>query len=193
MDLNEAIFRRRAVRRFSPRRLEPRLVEELLQAAVQAPSALNLQPWAFGVFHGHDLLRDFSVRAKRHLVATLEPAWEMCARAARYEDPGYDLFHGADTLIVIYAVRGRLNPAGDCCLAAQNLMLAAHGKGLGTCPVGFACSWLNLPEIKREFDVAESYTAVFPLVVGHPEGTPDPVPRRAPEIVSWRWVEPKVT
>ena len=37
---------------------------------------------------------------------------------------------GANTLIVIYATHGRLNPNEDCCLAAENLMPAAYEMGL---------------------------------------------------------------
>ena len=52
MGLMEAIFHRRAVRHYSERTVEAGTVEQLLAAAVQAPSAMNLQPWAFAVFHG---------------------------------------------------------------------------------------------------------------------------------------------
>lgn len=183
----DAIFQRRAVRRYSDREPEPETVGKLLLAAVQAPSAMNQQPWVFGVFHGHERLRTYSERAKEYLVATYPTRMELHSRSELYEDPAYDLFHGADTLIVIYAKSGRLHPNEDCCLAAENLMLAAHGMGLGTCPIGFARPWLDLWEIKRELGVPEHYAAVFPVVVGYPAGpTPSP-PREEPEIVSWRW------
>lgn len=187
MGLTEAIFRRRAVRRYSDRAVEPETVEKLLAAAAQAPSAMNGQPWVFAVFHGHRLLRDYAERAKRHLVATYPTSFEVHSRAELYEDPNYDIFHGADTLIVIYATAGRLNPNEDCCLAAENLMLAAHGLGLGTCPIGFARPWLDLPETKRELGVPEHYIAVFPVVVGYPAGPTEPTPREPPNVVAWKW------
>jgi nitroreductase len=183
----DAIFHRRAVRRYSDRVVDADTVQQLLVAAAQAPSAMNLQPWAFAVFHGHALLRDYAERAKQHLVATYPTMFELHSRSELYENPGYDVFHGADTLVVIYATAGRLNPNEDCCLAAENLMLAAHALGLGTCPIGFARPWLNLPEIKRELGVPEEYTAVFPVVLGYPAGPTEPTPREAPTIVSWKW------
>lgn len=187
MGLMEAIFHRRAVRRYSDRELDADTVQQLLTAAVQAPSALNLQPWVFAVFHGRLLLRDYSERAKRHLVATYPTRFELNSRSALYEDPGYDLFHGADTLVVIYAAAGQLHPNEDCCLAAENLMLAAYALGLGTCPIGFARPWLDLPETKRELGVPEHYRAVFPVVVGYPAGPVEPTSRDAPNVVSWKW------
>lgn len=187
MELNEAIYRRRAVRHYSEREVPSQVITEILDASVQAPSALNQQPWVFGVFHGRKRLRNYSDKAKRYLVATMQPSWDVPLNCQMYEDHDYDVFHGADTLIVVYARQGKLNPNEDCCMAAQNLMLAAYGLGLGTCPIGHLRSWLNLIETKRLMDVPEHLTAVFPVVVGYADGEPATAPRNAPEIVSWKW------
>ena len=185
--LMDAIFHRRAVRSYSTRAVEKSSVDALLLAAAQAPSAMNQQPWGFAVFHGRERLRGYSDRAKQHLVATFPTMFEVHSRAELYEDPSYDLFHGADTLIVIYAATGRLHPNEDCCLAAENLMLAAYGLGLGTCPIGYARPWFDLPEVKRELDVPDHYTAVFPVVVGYPASFTTAPPRDEPNVVSWKW------
>ena len=187
--LMDAIFNRRAVRHYSARYVDPETVQSLLLAAVQAPSAMNQQPWVFGVFHGRKRLLEYSERAKRHLVATYPTTFDLHSRSELFENPSYDLFHGANTLIVIYATGGRLNPKEDCCLAAENLMLAAYGMELGTCPIGFARPWFELPETKREFGVPEHYAAVFPVVVGYPAGLPEFTPRDEPNVVCWKWGE----
>ena len=185
--LADAIFHRRAVRSFSEREVDAGSVRHLLTAAVQAPSALNQQPWVFAVFHGRKRLQSLSDRANQYLIRTYPTSFEVRPRSELYEKPDHDIFHGANTLIVIYATPGRLHPNEDCCLAAENLMLAAYGMGLGTCPVGFARPWLDLPESKRELGVPEQYSAIFPLVVGYPSGVTPPTPRDEPRIVSWRW------
>lgn len=183
----DALFHRRAVRKYTDKDVSPELVRELIEAAIQAPSAMNQQPWAFAVFHGRRRLRAYSDRAKEYLLTTTPSAIELHSRSQLYASGGFDIFHGATTLIVIYAVRSRLNPTEDCCLAAENLMLAAHAMKLGTCPIGFARPWLDLPETKRELGVPEHLTAVFPIVVGYPAGeTPSPG-REDPVIVSWKW------
>lgn len=187
--VTDAIFHRRAVRNYSEREVEPASIRKLLAAAVQAPSVMNQQPWVFGVFHGRRRLADYSERAKQYLVATYPTTFELRSRSELYENPGYDIFHGANTLVVIYATHGRLNPNEDCCLAAENLMLAACGMGLGTCPIGFARPWLDQLETKRELGVPDHYSAVFPLVVGYPAGLPAPTPRDEPNVVSWKWDE----
>jgi nitroreductase len=185
--LADAIFHRRSVRSFSDREVDAASVRHLLEAAIQAPSALNQQPWAFAVLHGRKRLQMISDRAKEYLVKNYPTSFEVHSRSELYEKPDYNLFHGANTLIVIYATHGRLNPNEDCCLAAENLLLAAYGMGLGTCPIGFARPWLDLPETKRELGVPEGCSAVFPLVVGYPSGVTPPMPRDEPKIVSWQW------
>ena len=185
--LMDAIFHRRAVRAYSPQEVDEDTVKKLLLAAVQAPSAMNQQPWGFAVFHGHQRLRDYSERAKLHLVATYPTTFELHSRSELYENPSYDLFHGANTLIVIYSMSGQLHPNEDCCLAAENLMLAAYGLGLGTCPIGFARPWFDLFETKREMDIPEHYHAVFPVVVGYPAGFTPASTREEPNVVTWKW------
>lgn len=71
MELMEAIRGRRAVRDFKPDRIERAQIEAVIAAAAQAPSAMNLQPWLFGVIQGADVLRGHSDRAKAHLLATM--------------------------------------------------------------------------------------------------------------------------
>jgi nitroreductase len=189
VDLAEAIFNRRAVRSYSPREVEPEAVQKLLVAAVQAPSTMNQQPWVFGVFHGRERLQKYSERAKRFLLANYPSTFELHPRCELYSNPDYDVFHGANTLIVIYATRGLLNPNEDCCLAAENLMLAAYGLKLGTCPIGYARPWLDELATKRELEVPEHYAAVFPVVVGYPAGLSEPTSREEPNVVSWQWDE----
>lgn len=185
--LTDAIFRRRAVRAYTAKEVDQPTVQKLLLAAVQAPSAMNEQPWGFAVFHGHKRLREYSELAKRHLVMTYPTSFELHPRSQLYEDPAYDLFHGAGTLIVIYAKPGRLHPNEDCCLAAENLMLAAYALGLGTCPIGFARPWFDLLETKRRLEVPPHYSAAFPVVVGYPAGTTTPPAREDPNVIAWQW------
>lgn len=113
MELLKAIYQRRAVREFSDATVTPALVHDLLHAAAQAPSALNLQPWSFAVFHGRARLADYSRRAKRHLLATSAPTFGLDPRIDHYANPDANLFHGADTLVVICAKPGPFASRGS--------------------------------------------------------------------------------
>lgn len=189
MEVLQAIYERRATRDFSAAVVTRGVVHDLLRAAVQAPSALNLQPWVFAVFHGRERLAQYSERAKAHLLLFTDPSYGLDPRIDQYLTPGLNIFHGADTLILICARPGRFFPVEDCFLAGQNLLLAAHAVGLGSCPVGFARPWFDLPETKTELGIPLHYTAVLPIMVGYPAKTPPPVAKDAPEVACWHWDE----
>lgn len=185
MELMEAIYHRRSVRHYSRQPVARATIMELLRAAVQAPNAANEQPWAFAIVRGRKRLEEYSARAKQYILTTLPQSLALHHRLDQLVDPDYNVFHHAGTLIVIYAKPAHYNPAEDCCMAAQNLLLAAHGMSLGSCPVGFARPWFNLDEIKYDHGIPQNYTAVMPIVLGWPAGTAVPVPRDEPEIASW--------
>lgn len=186
MDLMEAIYSRRSVRSYTDRPVEKPVVESLLQAAVQAPSALNEQPWAFAVIQDRKLLARYSTRVKAHVLKRLKPESPQYSHREELANPDYNVFYDAGTLIIVCAKPEGVHAEEDCSLAAQNLMLAAHATGLGTCPIGFAQPWLNLTRTKRTLAIPLNYTVVFPVIVGYPKGDQPPVARRAPEIVVWK-------
>jgi nitroreductase len=185
MDLLQAIFHRRAVRHYTDAMVHPAMIADLINAAIQAPSALNQQPWTFAVIRGRQRLDGYSERAKAYMLTILPHLLGLHQRAESLASDSYNVFHHAGTLVVICAKPAGHHPEQDCLLAAENLMLAAHGMGLGTCPIGFARPWLNLPEIKRELGIPGGQSVVLPVVVGFPADTPAPVPRDEPEIVCW--------
>jgi nitroreductase len=88
-------------------------------------------------------------------------------------------------LIVIAAVAASPWAVEDCSLAAENLMLATHAEGLGSCWIGFAQPWLNSPAGKAALGFPAAYIPVAPIIVGWPKAAPPPVPRKTPEI---RWI-----
>ncbi len=185
MDIMDAIYRRRAIRQYETKEVDKRTVEILLDAAIQAPSAMNAQPWAFAVVQNRALLRGLSDRAKAHLLKTYAGDPRLERYRGKLSNPDFGIFYEAGTLIAICASPEGLIPAEDCCMAGQNLLLAACGLGLGTCCIGWARPLLNLPEVKAELQIAEELTPILPIVVGYPRGETPPVPRRRPRVVSW--------
>jgi nitroreductase len=182
MAVIEAIYQRRSVRDYKPDAVPPEVIDALVAAAVHAPSAMNLQPWAFIVVEGRESLSRYGERAKRYLIATMSPDSPLSRYRDQLSDPAFDIFYGAPALIVVAATSNAPQSAEDCCMAAQNLMLAACGMGLGSCCIGFARPWLNLRETKSELGIPEPYIPVVPIVVGYPGSAAPRVPRRLPEV-----------
>jgi nitroreductase len=103
---------RRSIRSFQPRAVEPEKVEQLLEAALRAPSSRGLNPWQFVVVDEPDLLRRLA-RAKVH---------------------GSDFLAGAPLAVAVCADPARCDVwIEDCAIAAIILQLAAESLGLGSC------------------------------------------------------------
>ena len=187
MNLTEAIFARRAVRSYTPQRVGEDTVRSLLLAAIQAPSAMNLQPWTFGVVQDVARLKRWSDRAKAMMLeqakASRDP--KTSHYATLLGEPSFNIFYDASTLVVIGAKERGAYTDADCWLAAENVMLAACAAGLGTCPIGFAIPVLNTPEVKAELALPSSGVAVAAIIVGHPAVTPPPVQRGEPQVLAW--------
>jgi len=183
MDLREAIYSRRAVRDYTPDPIGRDTVARLTQAAVQAPSAVNEQPWSFAVVQGRDLLERISREAK-DLVLSAPPARLQGEILQRLRQPSFNIFYNAPALIVICSQTQGPWAIANCSLAAQNLMLAACAEGLGTCWIGFAEAWLQTPAGKAMLGLPSACLPVAPIIVGHPHTTPPAVSRREP-VIHW--------
>ena len=68
MDVVEAIWSRKSIRAFKPEPVSKQVLEEILEAACRAPSALNTQPWEFYVIGG-DVLKEVCEENIKHLKA----------------------------------------------------------------------------------------------------------------------------
>jgi nitroreductase len=190
----DVIFLRRSVRAYSPQQLDVSTIRGLLEAAVQAPTALHEEPWAFVVVQDRKLLTRYSDRAKGtweeqspafqgfHIGPDAALSHAFLENVARQD---FNVFYDAGTLIVICAKPVGPLAAADCWLAAQNLMLAATALGLGTCCIGSAIPVLNLPDVKLELGIPQDVEAVAPIVVGVPREVGEAVPRKDPQILFW--------
>lgn len=130
----ETIMNRRSVRQFTDQPVTKEQVEQLLQAAVMAPSAMNAQPWHFIVCDDKEIFRRFQ---------QIHPYSKMLSQA-----PLLILICG-DTK----KQAGSLFYLEDCAAAAENLLLAACALGLGGC-------WLGIPP---QSERAEQAAALFGL------------------------------
>jgi len=181
IEVLNAIYGRRAVRRYTAQPMSRTRIEELVNAAIQAPSSMNEQPWAFVIVQGLNRLKLYSDQAKAYLLSI---AGEVSPHLRQLLADDVNIFHGAPALIVVCATSEGSQAAEDCCLAAQNLMLAAFANGFATCPIGFARPWLSLAETKREIGIAQELTPVFAVVVGFPDEQPESHGRR-PAQITW--------
>jgi nitroreductase len=104
----------------------------------------------------------------------------------RLSRPEFDIFYGAPVLILVYSAPDSFTPVEDGSLAAENMMLAAHSMGIGSCWVGFASPLGYLPQVFQELNVPPDHKLIAPLVFGYPKKK-DMAPRQRsePKILAW--------
>ncbi len=182
MELRDAIYGRRATRSFLKTAITRTTIMSLIDAAIQAPSAMNDQPWHFVAIRNAALLGDIAAAAKAY-------ALKMSAEnhhAARLHEvlmlDDYQIFYDAPALVVISA-RANIWATEDAALAAQNLMLAAYDAGLGSCWIGFAQGWLGTQEGRSAIGLPDEYVPIAPIVVGYPSAPVPSVPRRPARVI----------
>jgi nitroreductase len=185
MDLKEAIYTRRSTRDYTDEPVDEKTIRDLIDAAIQAPSAVNAQPCTFCVVRDKTVLRTISREAKAHMLKATPVALMSHHFSEILNDQGFDIFYHAPALILISTMADIPWAIEDCALAAENLMLAARGAGLGTCWIGFSQAWLGTPEGKALLNIPAAYKPVAPIIVGHPKSPPAAIPRKEPEI---RWI-----
>lgn len=184
--VSDVIFMRRSVRSYKSMRLDHETIESLLHAAIKAPTAMHQEPWRFVVIQDQSLLNQISTIAKPLFERSLHSAGHARAHTDHdFSDPKFNIFYGADTLIVIVAQESGHFVEADCWLAAENMMLAATEMGLGTCVIGSAIMALNTPDMRERLKIPSGYAAIAPIIVGVPSGVTAATARKDPIVLSW--------
>ncbi|WP_082554743.1 MULTISPECIES: nitroreductase family protein [unclassified Caulobacter] len=182
MDVLEAIHARRAVRDYRQEPVADSVLAALIDAAIWAPSGINLQPWCFFVIDDAATLASCSTRAKAALQDAATDHPELAGLRPMLASPSFNIFYNAPALIIICATTADEMALKDCCLAAQNLMLAATAKGLGSCWIGLSETWLNTDQAKADLGIPGDFKPVAPIIVGYPNRAPAASSRREADI-----------
>lgn len=164
MDTLEAIRTRRSIRRFQQKPVPDAVIEQLLAAAMSAPSARNSQPWHFVVLDDRELL-DRASRINPHawMAAQAPLGILVCADPDLEKSSGYWML--------------------DCAAAVQNLLLAAHSLGLGAVWTGIYPRAERIEGFRQLLSLPEPVTAHSLIVVGYPAEQVAPENRYQPQRV----------
>ena len=184
---------RRSVRKYQLEAVSSDVLGRILEAARWAPSAHNAQPWRFVV------LRERHV--KRRLAEAMARAWDRdlqedgAPRDVRESltQASMERFTSAPIVVIACLTMGEVEGYPDerrrgaertmaiqsVAAAIQNMLLAAHGEGLGAC---WFCAPLFCPEVVREtLEIPAEVEPQALITLGRPAEKPDPPPRKALE------------
>lgn len=197
MDAEICLKGRMSIRGFKPEPVPRALLQEVLDLARWSPSYKNSQPWEVLVLSGErkealsqEMLRLLEDGAPNTPDLAAPVGWPPAEEAkinhlfqSRKEATGIDLqdpkivrkakkanfaFYGAPHAIYLFQDNSLSQwSLFDLGLFAQNLMLAAHAKGLGTVPQAFVTDYAR--EIKEFLDIPASKRLVLGLSLGYPD------------------------
>jgi len=148
----DLIKKRRSIRRYTDEPVSDADVRAMLEAAMAAPSADNIQPWEFIV------VRD---RALRQQLAETHPWAAMCAQAP---------------VVFVMCGHGRQSThwVEDVSAATENLLLAAAGLDLGAVWVGVYPNERSEEHVRRALSIPRDLRVLCLVPVGHPAESKSP-------------------
>jgi nitroreductase len=185
-DFFEVLRTRRTVRSYLAEPVSRQDLQLLIDSAILAPTGMNFQPWAFTVVTRQDVMHKLNAIVVGILRSPEAQAHMTSERMKEIVNaPGYNIFYGAPALIVISGDTAIPGAMYDCQLAAENLFLAAHAKGLGTCYMGFLQLAADHPEAHKLLAIADGFKMMAAAIVGHPDVRPEGPPQRNPARVAW--------
>ena len=146
----DILFERRSIRKYQENKpVSDEKLKHILEAAMCAPSARNYQPWHFIITHTRqtiDTLAEVHPYGKMLKAATM--AILICGDSDLEKTESYIL--------------------QDCAAATQNLLLAAHGVGLGGVWLGVHPREERMDAMKKVFDLPENIIPVALISLGYP-------------------------
>jgi len=211
-ETEKVILNRRSVRWYKDEQVPEFMVKRILETARFAPSGGNIMSWKFIVIRDPKIIDDITkdtvkvIKVVRSIIDYTAPGkgWKLpiaklfiriephflhpvpMGACSLIADGKLGVFHGAPTVILIYKdIRG-VTPDLDCGIAGQNMVLAAHSMGLGTCWVSFVrMAFDRIPKWKKFFGIEYPYQFMTSLAMGWPMGKPDGAVERVTRPVDW--------
>ncbi|GAI64259.1 unnamed protein product [marine sediment metagenome] len=148
MDAMEAILTRRSIRKYTKQPVSDEVLKELVEAAMCAPSAGNQQPWCFVVIKDRKILNEI-------------PKYHPYAQMLKEAPVAVFVCCDWDSQLEGYGVQ-------DCSAATQNMLLAAHAKGLGAVWLGIYPAEPRVTLTKKLLNLPERIIPISLISIGYP-------------------------
>jgi len=149
LELLEGIFTRRSVRSYSREPVSDDDLRQILTAAAMAPSGLNNQPWRFVTIRSDEVKKDLAELTKYRRIVSSAPLLVAVF---------------IDTESMYNEVKDHQG-IGAC---IQNMLLAAHGLGLGAVWLGEILR--SAEHVRLRLGVPEHMELMAVVAMGHPDG-----------------------
>ena len=163
----QTILTRRSTRKFKVQEISQADLDQILKAALHAPSGMGKQTWQFTVVKNREKIQRLAKAAGKALGRE-----------------NYDMYQPE---ILIIPSNQRDNPHGkeDNACAMENIFLAAHSLGIGSVWINQLqgiCDDPKIREVLREFEIPEDHVVYGLAALGYPDDTPIPEKERIGKV-----------
>ncbi|BCI61138.1 nitroreductase family protein [Solibaculum mannosilyticum] len=169
-----SILKRRSVRQYDKEQITEEQLQVLLQTAAMAPNAYDRQERVTVAVQNRALLDEISKDVQTMLLS--DPLYREEASV-----PDFHVFFHAPTVFVVCGPAYSKYAIQDCAVAAENIQIAAHAMGLGSCYIGLADPYVDGEkgrQMVKRLGVSGDYRIMCCVTVGLPKEQPNPTPRK---------------
>ncbi len=160
---------RSSIRKYSNKEVSCEVINQIIESARIAPSAVNFQPWKFLIIKGEKSKQIVRESYKREWFATAPLYIIACGN---HQEAWHRSFDGKDHTDI------------DIAIAVEHICLSATSAGLGTC---WVCNF-DAKKLKTDLSLPEDLEPIAIIPLGYPEGDGDVRPKKrktTEEIVQW--------
>ena len=161
---------------------------------------MNTQPWEFAVITDKELIGELrrSIKGSIKKIYSLLPVLKLFVKRLRDERLAGALkktatseedtvFYNAPVIILIASKKKGTWTAINCALAAENMMLAAHSLGLGSCFVGRGDFLRKNKKLLESIGLKKGHSIYATLIFGYTEAIPKNAPeRKRDNVICWK-------
>lgn len=172
----KSIKERRSIRKYLSKQLEENILNEILEAGLYAPSAGGRQSPLIVVSQNKEVNEKLGEINRKVFHDNLP---ENAKLGVSSDQPSIaddrnmkSAFYGAPTVLTLFAPNNYQYLEGDCAVVAQNIIIAAHSLGIGSCIVGranktFESEYGQL--ILKEWEIGDNYVPTYHITLGYYE------------------------
>jgi len=165
MEAIKCMLTRKSIRDYSSKKVSEKQLKKILECAMQAPSAVNEQPWEFIIITEKEKLKELSTKTPYAKMTKNASAAIIVCINEKKENIWAKTFYGKGF------------PIQDCSAATENILLASHAQGLGAVWVGVYPNTKMVGKIQEQFNTPENIIPLCIIPIGYPKQKSTPKKR----------------
>ena len=170
-DAFSVIHKRKSVRQFTGQGVSREALDKIIMAGMAAPTAVNMQPWAF-------------------IIVTDRKTLDALAAGLPYAK----MLSKAGAAIIVCAIPGKAYEKNlelaviDSTCASENILLAVEALGLGAVWTAAYPYIERMDVVRKTLNIPQEIIPLNVIPVGHPTGAEKPKDKYKPENIHWeKW------